>query len=96
MTNLLSSISHELRTPLSGIMTQLECALSVPGISQIFKEKYLLPCFNCSKLLNHFICDIMDFVEERSKSNQIKLEIKPLNIKKVVQSCVDIFQLSAA
>ncbi len=62
MINVLSSISHELRTPLNGIIARLECAIDDRKVDAKAKAKFLVPSFNCSRLLLDFINDLVDYI----------------------------------
>ena len=92
MNNLLSSVSHELRTPLSGIMTQLECAMENITVPEKVKKMHLRPSYDCSRLLLFFVNDIVDFVAEKGNT-EMRLDIKPVDIKAIVNDMLKLFQL---
>ncbi|GHV23621.1 hypothetical protein AGMMS49959_17250 [Planctomycetales bacterium] len=83
----LANTSHELRTPLNGIIGIVESMVDGATGDLTGKQKYNLAIVaNCGKRLANMINDILDFT--RLKNREIVLQIKPLDLKPIVDTVV--------
>jgi signal transduction histidine kinase/CheY-like chemotaxis protein len=91
--HLIASISHELQTPLNCMIGLLDEALADEHLATDLKLKYLKP-INCStKLLQHFVRDLVDFSE--IKSRKIEIETVHFNLREKCGEIIEFFQQQA-
>ena len=90
-SNIISNVSHELRTPLTGIIGYNEL-LSRTNLDE--EQKNLNSLINSSsQVLLAIVNDILDV--SKLSVGGISLDAKPMNIRKVVTSAIEMFQYMA-
>ena len=80
----LASVSHELLTPLNGMVGLAESVLG--GAKEELspqQRNYLFLIISSGRRLSRLIDDLLDF--SRMKNNDIQLQVKPVNLRQVVQ-----------
>lgn len=87
----LANTSHELRTPLNGILGITEAMLrgSEGKLNEGQRQSLSVIALSSRRLAN-LVNDILDY--SRLKYSHIKLNIKPLNIKGIVETTIHVFQ----
>jgi len=58
----------------------LECVLESLDVSEEIKENFLRPSFNCSRLLQFFVRDLVDYVSNRT-NQVIKLDYASVDLR---------------
>ena len=81
----LANTSHELRTPLNGIIGIVESMVDGATGSLTKQQKYNLTLVsNSGKRLSNMVNDILDFT--KLKNREIVLQIKPVDLKPIVEA----------
>ena len=87
----LANVSHEIRTPLNGIvcltklLTKTKCTTD--------QENYIKIIRQCSVQLLEIVNDILDY--SKIGNDKISLHHKPVSLKKVVESALDVVRFKA-
>ena len=90
-SNFLANMSHEIRTPLNGILGFVD--ILKDNIKEKENKKYLKIINNSSHHLLGVIDDILDF--SKIENGKLSIEFIDFNIKKELQSIVDLFMVRA-
>ena len=88
----LSNMSHELRTPLNAIIGFLNILKESKDEKE--REKFVDIIYKSSKQLLYIINDILDF--SKIEDAKLKVEKKPVNIKKEFELVIDLFSANAS
>jgi|GEM_PF-1306141 len=87
----LATMSHELRTPMSGIMSMLEL-LKRSDLNDVQRDQAQTATSSANNLLL-LLNDILDY--SKLEANQIKLELVPANVEKIVRDVATLFAQQA-
>ena len=90
--NILSALSHELQTPLNTATNCLEAASKHHAIDEVVKDTLIVPSLINCKLLESFICDVLDFVQ--MKTGDFIPKIEKVRLLPCVNDCVSLFSNS--
>ena len=85
--------SHELRTPLSVIQAHTELLLRHPNHTIEQDSKHISTVLQESRQMSKLVSDLLTLA--RSDSNQLELDIKPIQFDRNVQDCVSKMQMLA-
>ena len=90
-SDFLDRMSHELRTPINGVVGMAELL----GRTQLTAEQARLTktIRSSGEVLLQLVNDLLDF--SKAKAGKIKLEAIPVNIKHLVEECVNLFAITA-
>jgi signal transduction histidine kinase len=87
----LTNTSHEFRTPLNGIIHMTQAVLEEPAGSMTPQQQEKLSLVVAiAQRLSILVTDILDF--EKIKTNDISLNIKPIELHTAVDSVVEVFR----
>ncbi len=86
---MISNISHDLRTPLTSMLGYIELILSDTNLSEEEKRKYIEIVYGKGNHLHSLMEEF--FQVSKIESNDVKLEIKQLNISEIVRQNVLLF-----
>ncbi|WP_035290558.1 HAMP domain-containing sensor histidine kinase [Clostridium sp. KNHs214] len=86
---MISNISHDLRTPLTSMLGYIELILSDTNLSKEDKRKYIKIVYGKGNHLHSLMEEF--FQVSKIESNDVKLEIKQLNISEILRQNVLLF-----
>lgn len=87
----LANMSHEIRTPLSGIIGM--CDMVVTGELTAIQKEYIFSIKDAAKHLLVIINDILDIA--KIEAGRLEFEALPFDLRKAVDTVVDVFSLKA-
>lgn len=93
-TEFVSMVSHELRTPVTAIKGFVDVVLTEDaGPVNDQQKRFLTIAHNSIDRLSLLISDLLDI--SRIESGQMKIELEPISIEKIMQDCYETYRAGA-